>query len=144
MTPAMTVRCILAGMLGDVADYRRLRALLDAQFSAALRHRAEEISDIVGRIVELTAVLERRRRERVELAGALLAGKVPASRVSLQAVSERLPATARARFDDCCATLEALVTECKRLNRRNCNLLTAQHDIMHRVLKTEAYIYAPA
>jgi len=70
MTPAMTVRCILAGMLGDVADYRRLRALLDAQFSAALRHRAEEISDIVGRIVELTAVLERRRRERVELAGA--------------------------------------------------------------------------
>jgi flagellar biosynthesis protein FlgN len=144
MTPAMSMRRILAGVLGDVADYRRLRDLLEAQFAAALRHRAQDISDIVNRILELTAVLEARRRERVALAGVLLTGNASGARVTLQAVAERLPVPVRAQFDDCCVTLEALVKECRRLNRRNCNLLTAQHDIMQRLLKTERYIYEPA
>lgn len=142
MTAAATVRRILAGLQSDVADYRRLEELLNAQFTAALRHRADEVSGTVEHILELTRVLEARRRERVTLAGGLLAGKAP--QVSMQAVSVRLPVTARADFDAWCTTLEALVQECKRLNRRNCQLFTSQQDIMRRVLDTEAHIYAPA
>jgi len=36
------------------------------------------------------------------------------------------------------------VKECKALNMRNCRLLMDQHDIMQRVLQTEADTYAPA
>jgi flagella synthesis protein FlgN len=135
---------ILAGVRGDLADYRRLRELLEAQFVAALRHRADEIHDVVARILELTAVLDGRRRERVELVGALLAGGTATSGMSLRAVSARLPITLRANFDACCARLEELVRECKRLNRRNCHLLTAQADSMRQVQNPEAYTYAPA
>jgi flagellar biosynthesis protein FlgN len=144
MTSATTLRRIFNGMLADISDYRSLRQLLEAQFSAALRHRAQEINEVVSRILELTVALDRRRQERVELASTFLAGKVAPASVSLQALSEQLPLPTRKKFVDCCKTLEALVKECKRLNRRNCNLLTAQHDVMRRVLKTEVHIYAPA
>jgi flagellar biosynthesis protein FlgN len=143
MTRTHSLQRILAGMHGDLADYRRLRDLLEAQFAAALRHRAEESRDVVGRILELTSILDGRRRERALLVGALLAGEIEMPRMSMRAVSARLPATVRANFDACCAELEQRVSECKRLNRRNCHLLTAQQDAMRQVLNPEACIYAP-
>ncbi len=143
---------ILAGVRDDMTDYRRLRELLDAQFAAALRHRADEIRDTVGRILELTTVLEHRRRERVRLVEEMLAVERTASGnsrrappgPSLQGISAHLPAGMRANFDACCGRLERLVRECKRRNRRNCHVLTAQHDIVRQVLNPEADIYAPA
>ena len=142
MTRTATLNRILTGLDRDAADYRRLEELLVAQFDAAMRHRADETEAIVERILALTVVLEARRAERVALAGELLAGR--ASQVSLQAVSVRLSAAPRAAFDDRCARVEALVQECKRLNTRNCHLITSQQDVMRRVLNTEQHTYAPA
>jgi flagella synthesis protein FlgN len=42
------------------------------------------------------------------------------------------------------ATLEKLVIECKRLSKRNGDLLVEQYSIMQRVLHGEEQIYAPA
>jgi flagella synthesis protein FlgN len=134
---------LLVGLRDDMTDYRRLRELLDAQFAAALNHRADDTRDAVAQILELTRLLNARGQERVRLAGRIL-GEGGAGRLSLQAVSARLPAAMRPTFDLCCARLEDLVRECKRLNRRNCHLMTAQHDNMRRAQNPEACIYAPA
>lgn len=144
MTRAKSIERILAGVRDDLTDYRRLRELLEAQFAAALRHRAEEIGDVVGRILQLTAVLDGRRRERVLLVGVLLGAQTATLHSSVQAVSAHLPAALRENYDACWAKLERLVRECKRLNRRNCHLMTAQHDIMRQVLDPGACIYAPS
>lgn len=133
---------VFAGMRADVHDYCRLRDLLEAQFEAALQHRTADIGEIVGHITELTAVLEARRRERVELASLLAAGRT--ARVSIATVAQRLQGKSRAAFDACWAALEASVQECKALNLRNCQLLMDQRDIMQRVLNVEADTYAPA
>ena len=132
---------ILRGLYADVDDYRRLRELLQAQFVAALKHSAEEIGAIADRITDLAATLDGRRRERVRLASLILKGD--SFRVSIKAVSARLPEASRAAFDSCCATLEGLIEECKRLNRRNCRVIMGQYETMQRVLNTEAVTYAP-
>jgi flagellar biosynthesis protein FlgN len=141
MTRNQSIQRLLVGVRDDMADYRRLRELLDAQFAAALRHRADETRDVVANILELTRVLEGRRQERVQLAGMILTGS--AAGLSLQSVSARLPAAMRQTFNLCCAKLEQLVRECKRLNRRNCHVMTAQRDNMRRAQNPEACIYAP-
>jgi flagella synthesis protein FlgN len=133
---------LLAGLRSDVADYCRLEKLLSAQFDAAMRHQAEEMGAVVAQILALTAILETRRSERVALAAAILS--CSASKVSISAVSARLQAAPRAVFDQYCGTLEALVRECKRLNLRNCQLITSQQDIMRRVLNAPQDTYAPA
>lgn len=144
MSKATAIRRIVVGLLSDIEDYRQLRGLLEAQFTAALRHRAAEIEAIVAGILEVVGTLEERRRERTELATALLGGRVSALGPSVDAVAQRVPAAARADFTDCCARLESLVRECKRLNRRNANVLMAQRDVMERTLRAEVHTYAPA
>ncbi len=151
MAQSSPLQRILAGVRDDLSDYRRLRELLDAQFAAALRHRADEIRDAVRGILELTAALEGRRRERVRLVEEVLAAertasgnsKRPTPGPSLLGISACLPAAMRANFDACCGKLEQLVRECKRRNRRNCHVLTAQQEVMRQVLNPGAGIYAP-
>jgi len=133
---------IFAGMLADVDDYVHLRELLVQQFDAALHHRTGDIRAIGERISELAAILDGRRRERMLLARLLIVD--PSVRASVAAVTRRLRGEARARFDSCWASLEALVRECKALNQRNCRLLMDQHDIMRRVLDRDMDTYAPA
>lgn len=142
----MTVRealgRLIKGVHADLGDYRTLRELLEAQFEAALKHRSAVITDVADRISALTAQLEKRRLERVALAK-VLAGKQ--GNVTIAAVSARLPANARPAFDEWWNALEKLVQECKRLNQRNCDLLMNQHEILQRVLRTDAGgTYAPA
>lgn len=141
MKPREAFNKIFVGMRADVHDYRRLHDLLEAQFMAALQHRTDEIRTIGEDIVALTSALDERRRERVELVRLVAA---PGTPVSIAAVAQRLQGAAREAFDACWKSLEAAVNECKELNLRNCRLLMDQHDIMQRVLETEADTYAPA
>ena len=142
MTAREALGRLIKGVHADLGDYRTLRELLDAQFEAALKHRSAMITDVADRISALTAQLEKRRVERVALAKAL-SGKQ--NNVTISAVSARLPANSRSAFDERWQTLEKLVQECKRLNQRNCDLLMNQHEILQRVLRTDAGgTYAPA
>jgi len=145
MKPREALNRIFSGMRADLHDYSALRELLDAQFRAALEHRASEICDLGARITALAGQIEQRRLERVELATGLAAQTPNAARQALMsAVAERLQGTSRAAFEACWKALEHAVRECKALNLRNCRLLMDQHDIMRRVLDQESDIYVPA
>jgi len=142
MTRREALGRLFDGMRADMEDYRVLRGLLEEQFVAALGHRTEEIGLAVERILTVTTTLKQRSRERVQLAAALAGGKV--KRVTMRAVSARLPPQTRQNFDARWSVLEGLVQECKRLNARNGHLLMTQREIMQRVLNTEVDTYAPA
>lgn len=144
MTHQQLLQRVMEGLRDDLGDYRRLRELLDAQFAAALRHQADEIREVIGGILDVTGKLEQRRRERVDMVQRLLNGERGVSRPSMQALSVRLHPSVRANFDAFCTTLEKLLRDCKRLNRRNCHVLTAQHDMMRQALDLKEYVYAPA
>ena len=132
---------LVQGMRADIADYRRLRALLETQFEAALRHQTTGLIDVAAKITELVDTLEQRRQERIALAGALIGPEEP---ISMQGVMRLLAESSRASLQADWDTLEGLVRECKEANTRNCRLLTDQHEIMQRVLNREADTYAPA
>lgn len=132
---------LVQGMRADIADYRRLRELLELQFNAALRHQSQTLVDVAANITELVDTLEQRRQERVVLAGELIG---PGEPVSMQGVMRLLTPSSRTVLQTDWDTLEGLVRECKEANARNCRLLTEQHEIMQRVLNREADTYAPA
>lgn len=140
MTRAEAVQRMATGIVDDMDDYGRLRALLDEQFDAALHHRSAHIADIGGRISALAETLEGRRAERVTLARTLTGDTGPGA---MAAVFAQLPPALATRLRDTWTALEARVRECKELNRRNCELLMTQHEIMQRVLATETDTYVP-
>lgn len=133
---------LFGGMKADVQDYGRLRELLDAQFNAALLLEGPELGELASRISELTALLEKRRRERVAIARRFARTKT--GPVSMSVIAARLKGEARNTFNMCCAALEAILRECKELSARNGRLLMEQRDIMQRVLGREPDTYAPA
>lgn len=132
---------LVQGMRADIADYRRLRELLELQFDAVLRHQSPTLVDLSGKITALVDTLDQRRQERMTLAGELIG---PGKPVSMQGVVRLLAESSRASVEADWETLEELVRDCKDANMRNCRLLTEQHETMQRVLNQEAHTYAPA
>lgn len=145
MTRREALETVVRGIVADLADYRQMKLLLEAQFEAALAHRSDAITEVGEHIVALAASMEARRVERVRLAGRL-AGRVAdvGEPASMAGVFALLGEAARARAQAAWRALEVLVVECKTLNARNCRLLMDQHEIMQRVLHKESDIYAPA
>lgn len=142
MTDRELLQRLFGGMKADVQDYGKLRDLLDAQFNAALLLEGQQLGELAGRIGDLTALLEKRRRERVAIARRFAGTKT--GQVSVSVIASRLKGEARDRFNLCCAALESVLRECKELSARNGRLLLEQRDIMQRVLGREPDTYAPA
>ncbi len=125
----------------DVRDYRSLRERLDEQFKAALGHQVERMRELGESISALVDVLNERRIQRLALAAELTGkGLVPAH----AAVQQQLGGQAASLLAGWTGELDGLVRECKRLNLRNCSLITEQHSLMCRVLQQEEPTYAPA
>ena len=139
MTRQDAMRLLLGGIAEDLAAYAVLRGLLQQQFDAAIRHRAVELGAAAEAISALVDVLQLRRQQRVALVQRLVG---PNGGMS-QAFS-LLKSTARERMEADWKTLEQSVIECKRLSKRNGDLLVEQYSIMQRVLHGEEQIYAPA
>lgn len=131
------------GMQDDVADYGRLRELLETQFALALRHDRAGLSAIAENISTLCTTLDARRAERVELVDVFSSAlsDTPRHQVIARLLAQ-LPGTYRAMAELLWNSLQLLVKECKALNSRNGQLLMTQHDIMRRVLSNENDIYA--
>ncbi|MFT4173471.1 MAG: flagellar export chaperone FlgN [Rhodocyclaceae bacterium] len=142
MNPQQALLLLAQGIQSDLADYERLRGMLEEQFAAALRHDTPALARLAEDIGMLCAALEVRRGERVTLVNALVGPEVPpAGRV--EAVFARLPGRYRTAAETLWQGLGERVAACKALNVRNGALLTEQHDIMQRVLGTESDTYAP-
>ncbi|WP_317204960.1 flagellar export chaperone FlgN [Janthinobacterium sp.] len=139
MTRQEALARLLADVAEDVAAYRALTLLLEAQFEAALRHRSAALAQLADEVGAMVDTLDTRRRQRVVLVGALLG---PAG--TMAQAAELLKGASRRQLDANWAELERMVRECKRLNQRNSDFLTDQYTIMQRVLQGEDQIYAPA
>lgn len=137
--PALALAQMLRDLHADRSGYARLRELLEAQFQAALRHRAEPLIELAEDIVALVGEIEARRQQRGSLLVRLLG---PDSKPSIEALLQRLPAATGQTFTVAWQGLEQQVRECKRLNLRNCQLVTDQHGLMQRVLGIEEPGYA--
>jgi flagella synthesis protein FlgN len=139
MTRQDAMRQLLAGMADDLLAYQSLKDLLQQQFEAAIKHRTTELGVVAEAISNLVDTLQLRRQQRVALVQRL-AG--PAATM-LQAFA-LLKNAGRERMEADWKTLEQSVIECKRLSKRNSDLMVEQYSIMQRVLHGEEQIYAPA
>ena len=133
------MRALLAGIAEDVRAYPLLQNLLEQQFQAALRHQATQLGQVAEAISTLVDALQQRRELRVALAQRLLA---PTANMAQACALLKNPA--REKIESDWKTLETMVVECKRLSKRNGDLLLEQHSIMQRVLHGEDQLYAPA
>lgn len=133
------MQLLLHGIAMDVAGYAELQDLLEQQFDAAVRHQRARLEQLAETISALVDAMEARRRQRVECAVRLL-GPAP----SMAQVFTLLKPEPRARLEQEWAGLETLVLKCKRLGKRNSDLLVDQYTIMQRVLHGEDQIYEPA
>lgn len=133
------MRRLIDGVAGDVADYTSLERLLGEQFDAALRHQNARLAELAALIGALCDALEARRQQRVELVERLLA---PGARMS--AVFPLMKGAARAALEADWQSLETRINECRRLGKRNSDLLVDQFSLMQRVLHGEEMLYAPA
>lgn len=133
------MRLLIAGIAADLQAYAQLRAQLHAQFEAALRHKAGALTEAADGISALVDAMQERRTQRVALVQRL----VGANGTMPQAFA-LLKNAAREKMEADWASLEQAVLECKRLSKRNGDLLVEQYSIMQRVLHGEEQIYAPA
>ena len=141
MNQAVSLTRVMQGVGADIQRYRELTRLLEAQFTAALRHDAVELSELANGVTELVASLDASRRDRTACVRAMLGAGASAG---MPAVFELLEGPRREALEAGWQTLEGLVRESKRLNARNCQLLMDQHALMQRVLHGEVSTYAPA
>lgn len=139
MSAAQALARMLRDMQADQLGYTRLLELLEAQFEAALRHQAEALTRLAGEIGALVDQLDTRRQQRGLLLAQLL-NKSPAP--SITELLQRLPSVPAQTLTVAWQGLEQQVRECKRLNLRNCHLITEQHALMQRVLGVEEAGYA--
>jgi flagella synthesis protein FlgN len=123
----------------DQAGYGRLRALLEEQFQAALRQRAELLLELAPRIEALVDTLDRHREARREQLRLLLGAR---GTISLSGLLARLPQPTAQLLGRAWERLEAQVRDCKALNARNCELIVEQHALMQRLLGAERDTYA--
>jgi flagella synthesis protein FlgN len=133
------MRLLIAGIAADLQAYPQLRQQLHDQFDAALRHQASALAAAADGISALVDAMQERRAQRVALVQRL----VGANGTMPQAFA-LLKNAAREKMEADWASLEQAVLECKRLSKRNGDLLVEQYSIMQRVLHGEEQIYAPA
>jgi flagella synthesis protein FlgN len=129
---------LLQGVAADHQAYPALRDLLEQQFHAAVRRQATRLNELAEEISILVDTMETRRRERVALAQA-----VAGPEAKMADVYALLKPDARARLEADWLLLETLAAECKRLGKRNTDLMVEQYSIMQRVLHGDNQIYEP-
>lgn len=133
------MRALVAGIAADLQAYPQLHQQLQAQFEAALRHKAAELAVAAEAIGTLVDAMEQRRAQRVALVQRLV-GETG----NMAQAFALLKNPAREKMESDWTSLEAAVIEAKRLSKRNGDLLAEQYTIMQRVLHGEEQIYAPA
>ena len=130
---------LLDGVAADLQAYAALQDLLEQQFDAAVRHQGARLEQVAEAVSALVEAMEARRVQRVDCAVRLV-GPAP----SMAQVFALLKPEPRARLEQQWQDLELRVLACKRLGKRNSDLLVDQYTIMQRVLHGEDQIYEPA
>lgn len=138
-TRQQAMQLLLEGVAADLLAYQDLLGLLEQQFDAALRHQSARLGELAAVISAAVDTLSARRLQRVALASRLLGPGAAMGQVF--ALLKHEP---RVRLEQDWLALEQMVLECKRMGKRNSDLMVDQYSIMQRVLHGEDQIYAPA
>jgi len=126
------------GVQLDLREAGAVRALLEQQFDAAVRHRSAELSTLAEQLEPLLEGMDGRRKQRVSLVRALLGPQG-----TMSDYFATLQPAPRAALEAAWGELERLVRDCKNATIRNGSLLAEQYSVMQRVLHGEEQIYAP-
>lgn len=129
---------LLQGVAADHDAYTALQGLLEQQFTAALRRQAQRLNELAEDISALVDTMEGRRAQRVALAQV-----VAGAEARMADVYALLKPEARAKLEADWLALETMAKECKRLGKRNTELMVEQYSIMQRVLHGDNQIYEP-
>lgn len=127
------------GLRQDLSAYDDLRELLNRQFNAALKHDADQMSELSARILTQVAALDVQRARRRELLVSLLGSAVEPS---VRSLLQRLPASMAQPIAVQWRALEQALTACKTLNLRNCQLISEQQALMQQLMGREEHVYA--
>lgn len=129
---------LLQGVADDHHAYAALQDLMEQQFAAALRRQAPRLEELAEEISALVDTMEERRRGRVALAQV-----VAGADARMADVYALLKPDARMKLEADWLALESMAAECKRLGKRNTDLMVEQYSIMQRVLHGDHQIYEP-
>jgi flagella synthesis protein FlgN len=138
LTRDQAVARVLDGIQADLGACATIRALLERQFEAALRHRAAELGVLAEELMPQLDAMEQRRLQRVQLVRALHGADA-----TMDKLLDNLPAAQRTRASGDWERLEQLVLDCKQATTRNGSLMADQYSVMQRVLHGEDQLYAP-
>lgn len=138
MTRDQAVSRLLDGIQQDLQASAAIRALLEQQFQAALRHRGAELATLAEALMPQLDAMEGRRQLRVQLVRALFG-----QQAGMDHLFAALPETQRGDAAAAWERLEALVRDCKSATTRNASLMAEQHSVMQRLLHGEDQTYAP-
>lgn len=138
MTRDQAVARLLDGIQDDLGSCDAIRALLERQFEAALRHRGSELAALAGQLEPQLEAMEARRVQRVQLVRALLGADA-----TMADLFAKLDAARRDAAAGAWRQLEALVRDCKEATARNGSLMAEQYSTMQRLLHGEDATYAP-
>jgi flagella synthesis protein FlgN len=137
LTRDQAVTRLLDGIQADIQACGAIRALLERQFQAALRHRAAELGELAEALLPQLDTMEQRRQQRVQLVRALHGASA-----TMNDLLNGLAQTQRARAGADWERLEQLVRDCKQATARNGSLMADQYSVMQRVLHGEDQLYA--
>jgi flagellar biosynthesis protein FlgN len=138
MTRDQAVERLLDGVQDDMKACAAVRALLERQFQAALRHRGAELTALADELMPQLDAMEARRQQRVQLVRALFGADA-----TMDALFASLAAPQRSAASAAWDQLEQLVRDCKQATTRNGNLMAEQYSVMQRLLHGEDDTYAP-
>lgn len=138
MTRDQAVARLLDGIDADLQACGAIRDLLERQFEAALRRRADELGALAEHLTPQLDAMEQRRLQRVQLVRALCGPQA-----TMDQLFDQLDARRRAAATGAWRQLEQLVRDCQQATARNGQLMADQYSIMQRVLHGEEETYAP-
>jgi flagella synthesis protein FlgN len=138
LTRDQAVTRLLDGIQADIQACGAVRALLERQFEAALRHRGAELGELAEQLMPELDAMEQRRQQRVQLVRALHGVDATMDDL-LNGLAVPLRTRAAADWEQ----LEGLVRDCKEATVRNSGLMAEQYTVMQRVLHGEEQLYAP-
>ncbi|TFW29695.1 flagellar export chaperone FlgN [Massilia horti] len=138
MTRGQANAALVDGVRTDLAACAEIRALLERQFEAALRHQSALLTELAAELAPLLDAMEARRQQRVTLVRALFGPEGQMGQF-IAALAEPVRGKLAADWQQ----LEDLVRDCKTATIRNGNLLAEQFSVMQRVLHGEEETYAP-
>jgi flagella synthesis protein FlgN len=137
LTRDQAVSRLLDGIQADLQACAVIRALLERQFQAALRHSAAELGELAEQLMPQLDAMEQRRQQRVQLVRAL-----HGAAATMDDLLKGLPLAQRGSAGADWAHLEQLVLDCKQATARNGSLMADQYSVMQRVLHGEDQLYA--